>query len=86
MITDHTRVPSLAHSNSNSWVCCEDVSSVVKVDGCDAQAFPIDVARAVRRFKEAHCVQGYFEIWTCSHKEAAALRLVGSSPLKPGPD
>lgn len=85
-ITDHTRVPSLVQSNLNSWVCCENVSFVVKVDGCYAQALPIDVARAVRRFKEAHCVQGHFEIWTCSYKEAAALTLVSSLPLKLGPD
>ena len=86
LTTDHTRVSSFSHSNSDSWVCCENSSFVVEIDGCYAQAFPIDAARAVRRFKEAHCVQGYFEISTCSHKEAAALRLVGSFPLKPDPD
>ena len=36
-LPDHIRVPSLPHNNSNSWVCCEDISFVVKVDGCYAQ-------------------------------------------------
>lgn len=83
---DSQAITSQYPTNSNSWVGCEDISFVVEVDGCYAQAFPIDVARAVRRFKETHCVQSYFEIWTCSHKETAALRLIGSFPLKPDPD
>jgi len=85
-IPDHTRVPSLVQNISNSWVCCEYFSFVVEVDGCYTQAFPVNVARAVRRFKEAHCVQGHFEIWTCSHKEAAARGLVSLLPLKLDPD
>lgn len=86
LIIGHTRVPNFCRDISKPWVCSENVSFVSEVDGCYTQAFSIDFARAVGRFKEARGVQRHFEIRTCTHKETAAWRLLIPFPLKPGPD